>query len=1107
MESKHEQLRLQALRETQLLDSSPDARFDRITRLAQRVFSVPIALFSLVDNRRQWFKSKQGLDVCETPKEHTFCKFAVARDATLIVEDAKQHPDFTDNPLVTGEPHIRFYAGVPIHAPEGYAIGTLCIIDTRPRKLSDDELNYLGDLAFSIERMLAADGMQYQIDELRALKSEAAYQARLNQVKAEIALQTQTEQLSLENKLQVAVTACCNVLGADIASIWLRESDNAARCLGEYRAAGHEFLSDAVLDIKPHQTYWQHLIKHGELVANEVDKHDVLTTLMPDYLAPNNVHSLIDVLITDEPGCHGCLCIESRSRLRTWSATEISFVHDMARLITTLLAVSRQEKAAAESAELAATLGAVMEAAVDVAIIATDEKGLIRIFNSGAQSMLGYRDNEVVNKETPLLFHDLAELSRLCEELVIPVDNLRSFDFFQYAVSSPTLSHHHWNYKRKDGRILKVLLKLSAIHDQAGNVSGYLGIASDITDELAAQRDSKIQESRLRALFELSPVGIALNDFATGKFLDGNQKLIKPTGYSEAEFKSLSYYDLTPSEYSEKEAEMLTMLSTTSRYGPFEKEYIRKDGTRYPVLLNGVLVEDVEGRKLIWSIIEDISERKHLEELKSQFISTVSHELRTPLTSITGALSLLLSGRLGEIGSKAQSMLTIANNNSKRLVTLINELLDFEKLTSGRMQLELSSLELLPLIKTAVNDNSTYATEKNINISLNTDAFSRNDTRIQVDEQRFHQIMSNLLSNAIKFSPAASTINISVVDQEDTVRVMVSDHGSGIPDDFKARIFKRFQQAKGSDRRAASGTGLGLAITKELVEAMGGQIDFVSTHGEGSCFYFDLPAVHSDTNVSSVQSTSAKSIIGPKRNTLVVEDDPGACEVLAEIYIQNGFNVQTAHSVQEARRFITSDLFMLISLDLKLPDGNGLDFLHEIRASKLNAKSKVIIISGEQVSSTSRKNYRSAQLDWLLKPVSDSALTETISRMAGNRQAFSVLHVEDDTDLNRIVNSMLGDNFTVTHANTLGKAQQLIDSSDFDAVLLDIGLPDGNGADLVPAIRSKSPSAAIIILSGQDLSDSTSLKIQESLLKTSLPSVDLQEMLRRAIGQMKGSGH
>ena len=368
-------------------------------------------------------------------------------------------------------------------------------------------------------------------------------------------------------------------------------------------------------------------------------------------------------------------------------------------------------------------------------------------------------------------------------------------------------------------------------------------IAATIERDRAA-RTIKQSETRLRGLFELSPMGIALNDYETGAFIDLNEALLQPTGYTREEFVALSYWDLTPQEYAAQEAQQLESMEKTGRYGTFEKEYIRKDGSRYPVLLNGMVVYDSNGRKLIWSIIENISERKRLARMKDEFVSTVSHELRTPLTSIYGVLDILASGKLGQLSDKAQQMVEIARKNSKRLELLLNDLLDMEKLVAGKMRFEMQEQHLFPLLTQAVRDNQGYADSYGVRLVV--DAVDHG-YRVAVDANRLQQVLANLLSNAVKFSPKGDEVLIAARMQDGVVRVSVQDHGPGIPAEFHDRIFQKFAQADSSDTRQQGGTGLGLAISRELIERMDGSIGFASTEGKGATFWFELPISSSPT--------------------------------------------------------------------------------------------------------------------------------------------------------------------------------------------------------------------------------------------------------------------
>lgn len=284
-----------------------------------------------------------------------------------------------------------------------------------------------------------------------------------------------------------------------------------------------------------------------------------------------------------------------------------------------------------------------------------------------------------------------------------------------------------------------------------------------------------------------------------------------------------------------------------------EWTYIRKDGSRFPVLLSVTALRDKNNNITgFLGIGSDITERKRMDRMKNEFISTVSHELRTPLTSIRGALTLVLNKSAGDLSPKVLNMLQTASRNSERLSLLINDILDLEKIETGRLEFDFREIDLVNAARQALEANEAYALQHNIKIHLNTEC---DHAIVMADNHRLQQVFANLISNAVKFSHAGGEVVISISRRNDKYHISVLDQGRGIPLAFHDRIFQRFAQADSSDTREKGGTGLGLSITRAIIERLDGKIDFNSREGVGTEFYFDLPVFtsseHSITTITS----------------------------------------------------------------------------------------------------------------------------------------------------------------------------------------------------------------------------------------------------------------
>ncbi|MGH8441540.1 MAG: ATP-binding protein [Nevskiaceae bacterium] len=429
------------------------------------------------------------------------------------------------------------------------------------------------------------------------------------------------------------------------------------------------------------------------------------------------------------------------------------------------------------------------------------------------------------------------------------------------------------------------------------------------------------------AIYSTDPAGVITRFNQTGE---------KWLGYGEAEVCGR----LTPAAFHERvelkrHAEQLTRnhaveptagvdtLLAMPRLGyPDHREWlmVRKDGSRFPASVSVVPLEADSGEIHGFVFVaNDLSHQKEVEQLKNEFVSTVSHELRTPLTSIRGSLGLLAGGVAGVLPAQAKSLVDIAQRNAQRLILLVNDILDMEKIEAGKMRFTMKSVDLDALAAEATQTAEGLAATRSVKLVRRDRAPG---LRVHGDEQRLTQVLTNLLSNAIKFSPEGGTIEIDVLASDGQARVRVTDHGPGIPEASQSRIFQKFYQADSTNTREKGGTGLGLSICKALIERMDGQIAFASRAGE-TRFEFTLPVESAGTTVAHGQ--------GAETPVLVVEDDHAMAELLRRL-LEDIAPVTVARTVAQGRELAATQRFALAILDLGLPDGSGAELvavLHE----------------------------------------------------------------------------------------------------------------------------------------------------------------------------------
>jgi PAS domain S-box-containing protein len=390
-----------------------------------------------------------------------------------------------------------------------------------------------------------------------------------------------------------------------------------------------------------------------------------------------------------------------------------------------------------------------------------------------------------------------------------------------------------------DGSERHVSAIQGVVLDSSGNVIRIIGVNIDVTDRKRLEEAIKASEETFSAAMEHASIGMAVSE-PGGRWLKVNKAICEMLGFTELEMLQTDCQSITHADDLDADREPVRqMLAAKIHTYQLEKRYVHKDGHIIWVLLNVSLVRHADGSpRYFVKQCQDITARRQVDRMKSEFIATVSHELRTPLTSIRGSLGLIRGGATGTLPEKAARLVEVAYQNSNRLALIVDDILNMEQIDCGKMSLELSSQLLAALLEQAAEENLGFALSHRVSLII-TQPLPK--VMARVDANRMLQVLANLLSNAAKFSPAEASVEIGMVVVGANVRISITDHGPGIPHSFRDRIFQRFSQADGSDSRQKGGTGLGLTIARALIERMGGTIDYITDPGIATTFIIELP--------------------------------------------------------------------------------------------------------------------------------------------------------------------------------------------------------------------------------------------------------------------------
>jgi PAS domain S-box-containing protein len=749
-------------------------------------------------------------------------------------------------------------------------------------------------------------------------------------------------------------------------------------------------------------------------------------------------------------------------------------------------------------------------ASANFSSIATDDKGVIQIFNVGAQRMLGYTAADVVNKITPADISDRRELIARAEALSLELGTPITPGFYALAFKAARAIEdiYELTYIRKDGSRVPAIVSVTALRDAEENIIGYLLIGTDNTArKLVEEAQAEVerlrsdQEFYTRSLIE-SHIDALMMTTPLGIISDVNQQMIELTGCSREQLIGAPCREFFTEPWRADAA--IARVLAENRVSDLELTVRARNGAETIVSYNAATFRDrehvVQG---VFAAARDVTERKrldrilneknieleHANRMKSEFLATMSHELRTPLNAIIGFSEALKDGLIGDLSTIQHGYIDDIFTSGQHLLALINDILDLSKVEAGMMELELESVEL----HTLLSNSLTIVRERAMvqRISLELEAGEDLGTPL-LDKRKTKQIVYNLLSNAVKFSAAGGHVilrarqvgrasvgtlpgrwpvhSFPLANNEfdQFLEICVSDCGIGIAADDMPKLFQAFSQIDSSLARRFEGTGLGLAMVKQLAELHGGTVAVASAAGEGSRFAAWLPLRNAEHAVPAPQHRSviAMPAAAPQRVALIVEDDDKAAELARLLLEAEGFKVLHASNAEDALLMARQQPLSLITLDILLPGIDGWEFLMRIREDRELAQVPVAVIS--IVADASNMALAGGAAAVLQKPISRAQLKAALASLGlvtANENVYTVLVVDDDPKAVEVIATFLpSPTYAVVRAYGGSEAIALAQRLRPDLILLDLMMPEVNGFDVVEALQRNTDTARIPIL-------------------------------------------
>lgn len=935
---ENEPERLKALAKYNILDTHTEEEFERLTKLASIICGVPIALISLMDASRQWFKSKIGLDGTETPRDISFCQYAITGDKLFEVEDATKDKRFVDNPFVTDDPNIRFYAGYPLIDPAGYALGTLCVIDRKARALTKEQQEALQLLAEEVVSQIIS--RQKKEEKIKLEKEREVWEQNL-------LLSEEKHRGFFENSQGLM---CMHDLEGKFISI----NPAGAASVG-YTV--DELKDTSLFDLVPPQT--KQLLK-GYL--HEIEKQGTSKGLMT--------------------------VIHKNGTEKTWMYNNVlsegsngKFVIGTAVDITERITLEKELK------ESNRRFFKVFDKNPVSMVLSNTETNRIEYVNEVFLETLGFTKEEVIGKTSVDL------------DIISAEDRERNV-FLMKQLGS--LRAHENIISKKNGDKLWMLMSLEVvqINEDSFILSSLFNIdeRKKMEEEIIRLAESQraiLDGTDYSIITTSEPYGIITSfnkgaekmlGYSAKEMIGKTPAIIHDPAEVEAKARALS------DELGRKIQPGIDVFHIKARQNNIsdanEWTYITKDGSRIPVELSITTLRGPDKSVLGYlGIAKDISENKKAKDAiilakekaeqaviaKNSFLANMSHEIRTPMNAILGYTELLAQS---ELDTEQREHVDFVKTAGTNLLSIINDILDFSKIESGKIALESVPFSLKDTLKSIYNLLKVKAVEKKLDYNFFLDADLPDF--VCGDSVRLNQILVNLIGNAIKFT-AEGHVTVSVKKLEEQkenykLKFSVKDSGIGIPENKINEIFERFTQANTETTRKFGGTGLGLSIAKNLVELQGGRMDLKSEIDKGSEFSFEI--TYKKANSASLEPLQKGFI--PKKmidniKILLCEDNVLNQKLAKRVIAKFGIEVEIAENGKEGIEKLKQNNYDLVLMDLQMPEMDGYQAVIAIR-NELNMSIPIIAMTAHSLVGEKEKCLEIGMNDYIGKPFSQEEL-------------------------------------------------------------------------------------------------------------------------------------